>query len=209
MFDKAELLSNDEGSEPEGFGVKFDNVTFAYKDTEVLKNVSFTAKQDSVTVIVGSSGAGKSTIAKLLCRFWDVQGGTVMIGSRDIRNIPFNLLLNAISYVSQDNFLFDMSIMENLRLGNPNASDEEIIEAARQTQCHSFTMELPDGYQTIVGEAGGRLLGGQRQRLTIVRSMLKNAPIVVLDEATSATNAENEDLIQTASECCCGIGLLC
>lgn len=198
LYEEHELLLQDTQRVPEQYTVQFEKVSFAYQKAQVLKQVSFTAKPGTVTAIVGSSGAGKSTVAKLLCRFWDVQEGAVNIGGHNIRCLSFSVLMDAISYVSQDNFLFDLSILENLRLGNPGADDETVQQAAKRARCHDFIMELSDGYDTLVGEAGGRLSGGQRQRLTIARAILKNAPIVVLDEATSATDAENEDLIQEA-----------
>lgn len=151
-----------------------------------------------MTALVGESGAGKSTIGKLIARFWDVKEGSIKIGGGDIREYSFNTLMETVSYVAQDNFLFDTSIMENIRSGNPKSSDREVVEIAKKANCHDFIEALPDGYQTIVGEAGDRLSGGQRQRITIARAMLKNAPVVILDEATSSTDAENEDLIQTA-----------
>lgn len=198
LFEEAELPTGRDRSFPDGYGVSFHNVTFAYQDIPVLKDVSFDARAGGVTAIVGESGAGKSTVAKLTARFWDVGEGSIRIGGRDIREVTFETLMDTISYVSQDNFLFNQSIMENIRVGRPGASDDEVTEMAKKAQCHDFIMEMPQGYQTVVGEAGDRLSGGQRQRITIARAMLKNAPVVLLDEATSSTDAENEDLIQEA-----------
>lgn len=183
---------------PRQYDVEFDSVIFGYGKQSVLNNVSFCAKQGSVTAIVGKSGAGKSTVAKLLCRFWDVDKGTIRIGGQDIRDIPFQSLMEIVSFVAQDNFLFDMSIMDNIRLGRPDATDEEVIAVAKAARCDDFIQELPKGYATLAGEAGGKLSGGQRQRITIARAILKDSPIVILDEATSSTDAENEDLIQEA-----------
>lgn len=183
---------------PRQYDVEFDSVIFGYGKQSVLNNVSFCAKQGSVTAIVGKSGAGKSTVAKLLCRFWDVDKGTIRIGGQDLRDIPFQSLMEIVSFVAQDNFLFDMSIMDNIRLGRPDATDEEVIAVAKAARCDDFIQELPKGYATLAGEAGGKLSGGQRQRITIARAILKDSPIVILDEATSSTDAENEDLIQEA-----------
>ncbi|SHH82553.1 ATP-binding cassette, subfamily B [Sporobacter termitidis DSM 10068] len=198
LFEETELPVGHDRSFPDGYGVSFHNVTFAYQDIPVLKDVSFEARAGGITAIVGESGAGKSTVAKLTARFWDVGEGSIRIGGRDIREYAFEALMDTISYVSQDNFLFNQSIMENIQVGRPGASDEDVMEMAKKAQCHDFIMEMPQGYQTVVGEAGDRLSGGQRQRITIARAMLKNAPIVLLDEATSSTDAENEDLIQEA-----------
>lgn len=189
-----------EGSSPapSGHDIAFENVTFAYGETAVLKNLSFTAKENTVTALVGESGAGKSTVAKLLVRFWDPQSGVIRLGGTDIREMKFETLMSRISYVSQDIFLFNASIMENIRMGRPGASDAEVMEMARAAQCHAFIMETEKGYDTVVGNAGDKLSGGQRQRIAIARAMLKNAPVVVLDEATSFTDPENEDNIQAA-----------
>lgn len=178
--------------------VQFEDVTFAYGDTDVLKNISFTAKVNTLTAIVGPSGGGKSTIAKLLVHYWDVKSGSIRVGGEDIRSCTPDALMDAISFVSQDNFLFDDSIMENIRIGKPDASDEQVYEAARTAACHDFIAALPDGYDTRAGTDGGKLSGGEKQRITIARAMLKDAPIVVLDEATAYMDAENEDIIQAA-----------
>jgi ATP-binding cassette subfamily B protein IrtA len=198
LFEETELPMGREGLPADGYDVAFQNVTFAYKDIPVLKDVSFEARANAVTAIVGESGAGKSTVAKLTARFWDVSEGSIRIGGRDIREYTFDTLMDTISYVAQDNFLFNQSIMENIRIGWPGASDGEVMEMAKRARCHDFIMAMPDKYQTVVGEAGDRLSGGERQRITIARAMLKNAPVVLLDEATSSTDSENEDLIQEA-----------
>ncbi len=180
------------------YTVTFENVTFAYKDKDVLRNIDFAAREGQVTALVGESGAGKSTVGKLIARFWDVKSGSIKLNGRDIREYAFDTLMDSVSYVAQDSFLFDTTIMENIRHGNPKATDEEVIAIAKKARCHDFIAGLPSGYQTKVGEAGDRLSGGQRQRITIARAMLKNSPIVILDEATSSTDTENEDLIQEA-----------
>ena len=151
-----------------------------------------------MTAIVGPSGSGKSTIAKLMAGFWDVTSGTVRFGGKDIRSIPFGQLMGEISYVAQDNFLFDKSIRENIRMGNPDASDEEVEAAAKAANCHDFIMQLEQGYDTMAGDAGARLSGGERQRITIARAMLKQASVIILDEATAYADPENEALIQQA-----------
>ncbi|HGD1750863.1 TPA: ABC transporter ATP-binding protein [Streptococcus agalactiae] len=180
-------------------GITFDNVSFSYHDgTEVLHNISFETKPGEVTSLVGPSGGGKSTIAKLLAGFWDQSSGTISIGGVDTNKISFKQLAEEISFVSQDNFLFDVSIRDNIRLGKPQASEDEIIAAARAAHCHNFIMELPEGYDTKAGEAGGAMSGGERQRITLARAILKPASTIVLDEATAYADPENEALIQEA-----------
>lgn len=183
---------------PERHDVAFENVTFSYGDADVIKNLSLFMPENSVTALIGESGAGKSTLAKLVMRFWDVREGAVRIGGTDIRDIKSDELMNKISYVSQDNFLFNASVMENIRFAKPNATDEEVIEMAKLAQCHEFIQEMANGYYTIVGSSGDKLSGGQKQRICIARAMLKNAPVVILDEATSFADPENEDKIQEA-----------
>lgn len=180
-------------------GITFDNASFSYHDgTEVLHNISFETKPGEVTALVGPSGGGKSTIAKLLAGFWDQSSGTISIGGVDTNKISFKQLAEEISFVSQDNFLFDVSIRDNIRLGKPQASEDEIIAAARAAHCHNFIMELPEGYDTKAGEAGGAMSGGERQRITLARAILKPASTIVLDEATAYADPENEALIQEA-----------
>lgn len=188
-------------SEPVSLGERtyqFEDVHFGYKETEILHGISFQTKPGTMTAIVGPSGSGKSTIAKLMAGFWDVTSGTVRFGGQDIRNIPFGQLMGEISYVAQDNFLFDKSIRENIRMGNPNASDGEVEAAAKAANCHDFIMQLEQGYDTMAGDAGDRLSGGERQRITIARAMLKQASVIILDEATAYADPENEALIQQA-----------
>lgn len=188
-------------SEPVSLGERtyqFEDVHFGYKETEILHGISFQTKPGTMTAIVGPSGSGKSTIAKLMAGFWDVTSGSVRFGGQDIRQIPFEQLMGEISYVAQDNFLFDKSIRENIRMGNPAATDEEVEDAAKAANCHDFIMQLEQGYDTLAGDAGDRLSGGERQRITIARAMLKQASVIILDEATAYADPENEALIQQA-----------
>lgn len=180
-------------------GIEFDNISFSYHDgTEVLHSISFKTKPGEVTAIVGPSGGGKSTIAKLLAGFWDQSSGRISIGGVDTKNISFKQLAEEISFVSQDNFLFDVSIRDNIRIGKPDATEDEIISAAKAAHCHEFISRLPDGYNTKAGEAGGAMSGGERQRITLARAILKPASTIILDEATAYADPENEALIQEA-----------
>lgn len=188
---------------PDNDDVVFENVAFSYTGKEeelALDQVSFTAKQGQVTAIVGPSGGGKSTIANLISRFWDVTDGAVKIGGTDIRQMAQEDLMRRVSFVFQDIFLFKQSILDNIRMGNPNATEEQVVEAAKAAQCHEFIMNLPDGYHTVVGTKGIHLSGGERQRIAIARAIIKDAPIIVLDEATAFSDPENEYLIQKAFE---------
>lgn len=188
-------------SEPVSLGERtyqFEDVHFGYKETEILHGISFQTKPGTMTAIVGPSGSGKSTIAKLMAGFWDVTSGAVRFGDHDIRQIPFEQLMGEISYVAQDNFLFDKSIRENIRMGNPSATNAEVEAAAKAANCHDFIMQLEQGYDTLAGDAGDRLSGGERQRITIARAMLKPSSVVILDEATAYADPENEALIQQA-----------
>ncbi len=180
-------------------GVELKNVRFSYtgeEKDEVLHGIDLTLPEGSFTALVGPSGGGKSTVAKLIARFWDVTSGAITVGGVDIREMPLSQLSEYVSFVTQDNFLFRCSLLENIRLGNPGATDEEVKAAARAAQCEEFIMKLPQGYDTPAGEAGKRLSGGEKQRIAIARMMLKNAPIVILDEATAFTDPENEDKLQ-------------
>jgi ATP-binding cassette subfamily B protein len=183
---------------PESYNVELKNVHFTYDENEgeVLHGIDLSLPEGSFTALVGPSGGGKSTVAKLIARFWEVTGGSIEIGGVNIKDMKVTSLANLVSFVTQDNFLFQCSLLENIRLGNPNATDEEVKAAARAACCEEFIMKLPDGYNTTAGEAGKRLSGGERQRIAIARMMLKNAPIVILDEATAFTDPENEDKIQ-------------
>lgn len=182
----------------DGYDIKFEDVVFGYEDKTVLKGVSFTAKQGEVTALVGPSGGGKSTAIKLASRFWDIDGGKISLGGDDIGKIHPETLLENISIVFQDVILFNSSVMENIRIGNKNASDEEVKRVAKEANCHDFIMTLPNGYDTLIGENGSSLSGGERQRLSIARALLKDAPIVLLDEATSSLDIKNETKIQSA-----------
>lgn len=178
--------------------IVLESVHFSYKDTEVLHGISMKIKAGTVNALVGPSGSGKSTIAKLIASLWDVDSGAITIGGVNVKDIPLSEYSKYIAYVSQDNYLFDMSVKENVRIAKPDATDEEIIDACKKCGCHDFIMSLENGYDTIVGGAGGHLSGGERQRVSIARAMLKDAPIVILDEATSYTDPENEAVIQSA-----------
>ena len=151
-----------------------------------------------MTALVGPSGSGKSTVARLIASFWEADGGSVGIGGIDVKNIPLEQVMRSISYVTQDNYLFDLSVRENIRMGKPDASDAEVEEAAQRASCHEFICALPAGYDTCVGSAGARLSGGECQRIAIARAVLKDAPIVILDEATAFTDPENEAAIQAS-----------
>ncbi len=182
---------------PDNYDIKFENVDFAYeKDKLVLQDVSFTAKQGEITALVGPSGGGKSTSAKLAARFWDIQKGKITLGNQDISKIEPETLLKNFSIVFQDVVLFNTSIKDNIRIGRRKASDEEIIRVAKLAQCDEFIRKMPQGYDTIIGENGETLSGGERQRISIARALLKNAPIVLLDEATASLDVENETKIQ-------------
>lgn len=184
---------------PKNYDIRFDRVYFSYQDdVQTLQNVSFTAKQGNVTALVGPSGGGKSTVAKLSARFWDIDRGTITLGGEDISKIDPETLLQYFSIVFQDVTLFNTSVMENIRLGKKDARDEEVIKAARLAQCDEFVKKLPQGYDTLIGENGERLSGGERQRISIARAILKDAPIILLDEATASLDAENESKIQSA-----------
>lgn len=185
--------------EPQNYDVVFEEVDFAYgKGKNVLNQVSFTAKQGEITALVGPSGSGKSTISKLAARFWDVNQGKIMLGGEDIGQIEPETLLKSYAIVFQDVVLFNGTIRDNIRIGNKDASEEEVIEAAKLAQCHSFIEKLEKGYDTMLGENGANLSGGERQRLSIARALLKDAPVILLDEATASLDAENETAFQRA-----------
>ena len=183
-----------------GEEIELKNVTFTYGKTkeDIIKNISFTIKPHTVTAFVGPSGSGKSTIAKLIAGFWDVTGGVITLGGKNIKEIPLEQLNRQIAYVSQDNYLFDRTIRENIRMGRLNASDEEVEAVAKAAGCDDFIRRLDAGYDTVCGEGGGHLSGGEKQRIAIARAMLKNAPVVILDEATASIDPENEAVIQKA-----------
>ena len=201
LLDLPQLSQAKQEADLDGSGIRFRNVSFSYGGTggaEVLHDLELHIPQGSFTALVGPSGGGKSTIARLAARFWDVTAGSITLGGRDIREMPLKQLSQAISFVTQDNFLFDCSLKENIRLGKPDASDEEVLAAARAAQCEEFLARLDRGWDTPAGEAGKQLSGGERQRIAIARAILKDAPIVILDEATAFTDPENEDKIQSS-----------
>ena len=201
LLDLPQLSQAKQEADLDGSGIRFRNVAFSYGGTggaEVLHDLELHIPQGSFTALVGPSGGGKSTIARLAARFWDVTAGSITLGGRDIREMPLKQLSQAISFVTQDNFLFDCSLKENIRLGKPDASDEEVLAAARAAQCEEFLARLDRGWDTPAGEAGKQLSGGERQRIAIARAILKDAPIVILDEATAFTDPENEDKIQSS-----------
>ena len=183
---------------PNGHDIEFKNVGFSYDEKQVLHGVSFTAKEGEVTALVGPSGSGKSTCARLSARLWDIDEGQILVGGVDISTIDPEVLLGDYSFVFQDVMLFDDTVLENIRLGRHGASDEEVMAAAKAANCDEFALKLPEGYNTPIGENGAKLSGGERQRISIARALLKNAPIVLLDEATASLDVENETKVQEA-----------
>lgn len=192
------IAKGSEEFSPKGHDIVFDNVSFAYEQNSVLHNVSFTAKEGEITALVGPSGSGKSTCAKLAARLWDVSEGTISVGGVDISTVDPEVLLRDYSMVFQDVTLFDDTVMENIRLGKRGATDEEVLRAAKAANCDEFVQNLPNGYNTPIGENGAKLSGGERQRISIARALLKDAPIVLLDEATASLDVENETKVQGA-----------
>jgi ATP-binding cassette subfamily B protein len=189
---------------PQSFDVTFENVSFAYENkeeatrVEALSEISFTARSGEITALVGPSGSGKSTVANLIPRFFDVNQGRISIGGIDIREIPLSELMNTVAFVFQDTFMFYDTLFENIRVGNPAATEEQVYAAAKAAQCHEFIKDLPDGYNTLIGEGGVFLSGGEEQRVSVARAILKNAPVLVLDEATAFADPENEYKMQLA-----------
>lgn len=196
MLDMEELSEPSEPRHAKNAQVQLKDVHFGYGDSEIIHGISFAANEGTVTALVGPSGSGKSTLAKLIARFWDVNAGCITIGGEDIRQLSLSELAEQISYVSQDNFLFHMSLRDNIRIGKPEATDKQVEWAASQAGCDDFIARFSEGYDTNAGDAGGRLSGGERQRIAIARAILKDAPIVILDEATAFTDPENEDKLQ-------------
>jgi ATP-binding cassette subfamily B protein len=183
--------------------IEYDNVGFAYTEKDVLSNVSFKIKQGEMTALVGPSGGGKSTIASLLARFWDVKNGKILVRGEDIRNVSLGSLMDQISMVFQRVYLFQDTVYNNIAIGRPDATREEVEEAAKKARCYDFIMQLPNGFDTVIGEGGASLSGGEQQRISIARCILKDSPIVILDEATASVDADNERAIQEAiSELC-------
>lgn len=185
-------------AKPHGSDISLKDVRFTYKHKEVLHGINMDIKTGEFVAIVGPSGSGKSTIARLIDSLWDVNSGSITYGGVNIKHLPLNYYMGQIAYVSQDNYLFDLSVKENIRLGRAGATDEDVINAAKATGCHEFILGLENGYDTVVGGAGGHLSGGERQRISIARAMLKNAPVVILDEATAYTDPENEAIVQSS-----------
>ena len=196
LLEAPEMERPKEGDSPEKNDLSLRDVRFSYKDKEVLHGISMEIPAGSFVALVGPSGSGKSTIARLIASLWDVESGGIFLGGKDIRKIPQEIYAEKFAFVSQDNYLFNMSVRENIRLGSPAATDTEVEEVARKAGCHDFILSLEKGYDTMVGSSGGHLSGGERQRISIARAMLKAAPIVILDEATAYTDPENEALIQ-------------
>jgi ABC superfamily ATP binding cassette transporter, ABC/membrane protein len=180
------------------YDIEFKDVYFGYDDYSVINGVSFTAKQGEITALIGSSGSGKTTLTKLAARFWDIDKGKILIGGEDIGKIDPETLLKNFSIVFQDVTLFNSSIKDNIKIGKKDATDEEIIRAAKIARCYEFIDKMPDGIDTVIGENGQKLSGGERQRISIARAILKDAPIILLDEATASLDVENESLIQEA-----------
>lgn len=198
LLDAPEMKRPSTPVEIPNYRITFDKVSFGYGKEEVLHGISLAIEPHAMTALVGPSGSGKSTVARLIASFWEADGGSVGIGGIDVKNIPLEQVMQSISYVTQDNYLFDLSVRENIRMGKPDASDAEVEEAAQRASCHEFICALPAGYDTCVGSAGARLSGGERQRIAIARAVLKDAPIVILDEATAFTDPENEAAIQAS-----------
>ena len=194
----ADAASGAESFAPAGHDIEFKDVKFAYDKESVLKGVTFTAKEGEVTALVGPSGSGKSTCAKLAARLWDTTDGKIQVGGINIAEVDPEVLLSDYSMVFQDVVLFDDTVMENIRLGKHGATDDEVLAAAKAANCDEFVTKMPDGYNTFIGENGAKLSGGERQRISIARALLKDAPIVLLDEATASLDVENETKVQGA-----------
>ena len=206
-IDRANEIDNvpvmDEGGKAiatKSFDIEFNNVRFSYENRPVLQDISFKLKEKTTTAIIGPSGSGKTTLCNLIARFWDVNSGSVKIAGRDVRDYTLDSLLSNISMVFQNVYLFNDTIANNIKFGKPDATREDIIQAAKKACCHDFIMATPDGYDTVIGEGGATISGGEKQRISIARAMLKDAPIVILDEATANVDPENEDQLQKAIE---------
>jgi len=195
VFYEDEVESEQSEIMPKNHDIEFKNVVFAYEDKNVLKNISFTAEGGTITALVGPSGAGKTTIGYLLARFWDPNKGVICLGGVDIKKIGLDVFMENISFLFQDVYLFYDTIENNIRMGNQKISKEKIVKVAKAAQCHDFIMDLPEGYNTLIGEGGTYLSGGEAQRVGIARVLLKNAPVLILDEATAFADPENEGKI--------------
>lgn len=198
ILDEPELERPTEAKKIADYDIALQNVTFAYGEEQVLKGINLKIPTGGVTALVGPSGGGKSTIAKLIASFWDVSGGQITLGGVDIKDIPTRQLMDTIAYVPQDGYLFNDTIANNIKFGKPEATMEEVIEVAKKACCHDFISALPDGYDTMLGEGGATISGGEKQRISIARAMLKDAPVIILDEATANVDPENERELQTA-----------
>lgn len=194
----AKVTEGSDNTLPDTFDIAFENVSFSYKKKKILDAVSFHIPHNKATVIVGPSGAGKTTILRLIARLWDADSGCIRIGSKDIKSLTIQALYKQVSIVFQDVYLFNATIFENIAFGREHVSSTAVINAAKAAQCHDFISTLPQGYNTIIGEKGSNLSGGERQRISIARAILKDAPIILLDEATASVDSENEHLIQKA-----------
>ena len=212
VFDQPELDDNGTQTIPEKSDtpeVEFKNVRFAYGKKEILHDITFSLPKNKMLALVGPSGGGKSTIANLLTRFWDVKSGEVLVRGRNVKDVKLADLMDHISMVFQRVYLFQDTVYNNISMGRPDAAYEEVVEAAKKARCYEFIMALPDGFETVIGEGGASLSGGEKQRISIARCILKDAPIVILDEATASVDADNESYIQQAiSELCRGKTLL-
>ena len=203
-FENVKIQEGKTDTNYQGYDIEFENVNFSYENNDnqskdvVINNLTFTAKQGEVTALVGPSGGGKSTALKLAARFWDLNDGKISLGKEDISKIDPETLLESISIVFQDVTLFNNTVMENIRIGKKSATDEDVINAAKNAKCHEFIMSMPNGYQTMIGENGSKISGGERQRISIARALLKDAPVVFLDEATSSLDIKNETAVQEA-----------
>ncbi|MCR5452483.1 MAG: ATP-binding cassette domain-containing protein, partial [Lachnospiraceae bacterium] len=189
---------NGEDIKPESRDIHLDHVSFAYENKKIIDDVTLDIKEKTTTAIVGPSGGGKTTITSLIARFWDVNEGKVTLGGRDVRDYSFDSLMENFSFVFQRVYLFEDTIANNIRFGRPEASMEEVIDAAKKACCHEFIMGLPDGYDTLIGEGGATISGGEKQRISIARAIIKDAPIIILDEATANVDPENEKELSEA-----------
>ncbi len=198
LLETAPLPQPDHAHLPESFELRFEKVNFSYENKKVLTDVSFTIPEKTITALVGPSGSGKTTITRLIARFWDVDSGQVKMGGRNIMDMNIDALLSRVSMVFQDVYLFNDTIYQNIAYGSGSATKERVIQAAKTAQCHNFISALPNGYETIVGEGGATISGGEKQRISIARAILKNAPVILLDEATASVDPGNESLIQSA-----------